>query len=151
MANRATLVAIILIVAVIGNLAVLYFVEEPMARLSLGFLLLAIIVWSSSRLGLVEMVTQSPAERVRKRRFTLLRAQVQQLLDEIRRMNWMAVDADRGFRSREQALREMDQIESRLKGLIAEIRNTAGQLSPETGEASAGGEVRVANEQIVHS
>lgn len=87
------------------------------------------------------MVTQTPAERVRKRRFTRLRSQVQQLLDEIRRLNWMAVDAERGFRDPEQAAEEMDKIEDRLNKLIAEIRSTAGQLSPET-QPSSGGEDR---------
>ncbi len=130
--RRATLEALILVAALIANGAVLYFGTDPAARLSLGLLLLALVVWAASKLGVVDLVTQLPAERVHKRRFTLLRSQVQQLLDEIRRLNWMAVDAERGFRSRETALGEMDQIEGRLKDLIEEIRSTAGQMSPET-------------------
>ncbi len=122
-----------------ADAAVLYFAEEPAARLSLGLLLLAPIVWSSARLGVVELVTQSPADKVHKRRFVQLRSQVGQLLDEIRRLNWMAVDAERGFRSREAALQEMDRIEGRLKELIEEIRVTAGQMSAEQGEAAVAG------------
>jgi hypothetical protein len=97
-----------------------------------------LIVWASARVGVVELVTQSPAERVQKRRFTRLRAQVQQLLDEIRRLNWMAVDAERGFRSREKALQEMDMIEERLKNLIQEIRSTAGQMELDVEEEEEG-------------
>lgn len=115
-------------------------VDDPWLRLSLGLLLLALIVWASARLGVVDLVMQSPAERVHKRRFVRLRSQVQQLLDEIRRLNWMAVDAERGFRSREKALREMDRIEERLKDLIAEIRTTAGQISPSDEEVEGEGE-----------
>ncbi len=137
--RRATLEALILVAALIANGAVLYFGTDPAARLSLGLLLLALVVWAASKLGVVDLVTQLPAERVHKRRFTRLRSQVQQLLDEIRRLNWMAVDAERGFRSRETALGEMDQIEGRLKDLIEEIRSTAGQMSPET-ESSPGSE-----------
>lgn len=140
MPRRPTLEAAILFIALAAVVAVLLAVEEPMARLALGLLLLAPIVWASARLGVVELVTQSPAERVHKRRFVRLRSQVQQLLDEIRRLNWMAVDAERGFRSREKALREMDRIEERLKDLIAEIRTTAGQISPSDEEVEGEGE-----------
>jgi hypothetical protein len=137
MPRRPTLEAIILIAALLADAAVLYFGAEPAARLSLGLLLLAPIVWASARLGVVELVTQTPSDRVHKRRFVRLRAQVQQLLDEIRRLNWMAVDVERGFRSREAARGEMDNIEIRLKDLIEEIRGTAGKMAEST-EAAAG-------------
>ncbi len=89
-------------------------------------------------------MTQSPSDKVHKRRFVALRGQVGQLLDEIRRLNWMAVDAERGFRSREAALQEMDRIEGRLKALIQEIRITAGQMSAEQEGAAVaeGGEAK---------
>jgi hypothetical protein len=146
MARRPTLEVVVLIASLLADMAVLFFTEEPAARLSLGLLLLAPIVWSSARLGVVELVTQSPSDKVHKRRFVQLRSQVGQLLDEIRRLNWMAVDAERGFRSREAALEEMDRIEGRLKELIQDIRVTAGQMSAEqektavaeSGEGKAG-------------
>jgi hypothetical protein len=131
MPRRPTLEVVVLIASLLADIAVLFFAEEPAARLSLGLLLLAPIVWSSARLGVVELVTQSPSDKVHKRRFVQLRSQVGQLLDEIRRLNWMAVDAERGFRSREAALEEMDRIEGRLKELIQDIRVTAGQMSAE--------------------
>jgi signal transduction histidine kinase len=137
MPRRPTLEVVILVAALIADAAVLYFGSDAAARLSLGLLLLAPIVWASARLGVVELIMQSPAERVQKRRFVRLRSQVQQLLDEIRRLNWMAVDAERGFRSREKALDEMDAIEDRLKTLIQEIRSTAGQMELEVEETEA--------------
>ncbi|NIR44292.1 MAG: hypothetical protein GWO40_23550 [Gammaproteobacteria bacterium] len=144
MPRRPTLESVILIAALLADVAVLVFVREPAARLALGLLLLAPIVWSSARLGVVELVTQAPSDKVHKRRFVRLRSQVQQLLDEIRRLNWMAVDAERGFRSREAAMREMDKIEVRLKDLIEEIRSTAGRMSAEQEESGVmeGGEAK---------
>ena len=146
MPRRPTLEFIILLAAATAEAAVLYIVDDAAVRLSLGLLLLAPIVWSASRLGLTDLLVESPSARVHKRRFVHLRGQVQQLLDEIRRLNWMAVDAERGFRSREKALREMDVIEQRLKELIQQIRSTAGQMASEnevsvekeTGEVTAG-------------
>ncbi len=135
-APRPYLEGIILAVALIANILVLLLVGDPAARLALGLLLLAPIVWASARLGVVELLTESQPDRVHKRRFTQLRNQVQQLLDEIRRMNWMAVDAERGFRSRETAIKEMDAIEVRLREIIQHIRTTAGQMTPEGKGAS---------------
>jgi hypothetical protein len=129
--RRTTLEVILLIAFIVAEGAVLYYLEDPAARLSIGVLLLAPLVWLSSRLGLADLASQSPAARIHKRRFTRLRGQVQQLLDEIRRLNWMAVDAERGFRNQDTALREMDLIEDRLKELIQEIRITAGQMAAE--------------------
>lgn len=129
---RPALDILVLIAALVGEGAVLYFIENAATRLGFGLLLLAPIVWTSSRIGLLELVTHSAAERVYKRRFMRLRAQVQQLLDEIRRLNWMAVDAARGFRNRDEAFQEMDIIEERLKALIQQIRRTAGQISAES-------------------
>jgi hypothetical protein len=144
MPRRPTLEVVVLVVSLLADAAVLYFADEPAARLSLGLLLLAPIVWAAARLGVVELVTQSPSDKVHKRRFVALRGQVGQLLDEIRRLNWMAVDAERGFRSREAALQEMDRIEGRLKALIQEIRITAGQMSAEQEGAAVteGGEAK---------
>lgn len=137
MPSRATIELSVLIAAILADGAVMLYVESPMARLVLGLLLLAIIVWSSARVGVMDLVTRTPVERIHRRRFVRLRGQVQQLLDEIRRLNWMAVDVERGFRSRQKALSEMDAIVDRLRYLVEDIRGTAGQMSD---ESEAGGE-----------
>lgn len=130
--RRPTLELISLLFLAAAEGVVLFYLRDPALRLSAGILLLAPIVWLSSRLGLSDLISQSPSARVHKRRFTRLRGQVQQLLDEIRRLNWMAVDVERGFRSREKALQEMDVIEVRLRELIQEIRTTAGHMAAES-------------------
>jgi hypothetical protein len=129
MPSRTTLELVALLASLAGEAATLLFVDNATLRLTVGLLLLAVIVWSSSRLGVADLLNQSPVRTVQQRRFVRLRSQVQQLLDEIRRLNWMAVDAERGFRNRNQALEEMDAIEERLRSLIAEIRSTAGQTT----------------------
>ncbi len=129
---RPAFEVVVLVAALVGEAAVLYYVETPLTRLSSGLFLLAPVVWASSRLGILELFTHTRAERVYRRRFVRLRAQVQQLLDEVRRLNWMAVDAERGFRNRNQALQEMDTIEQRLRELIQQIRAAAGQISAES-------------------
>jgi len=128
---RTTLERIALLAALIGEAIVLYFAVDPLLRLIVGLLLLVAIVWTSARIGVVDILGQSPPETIHKRRFGLLRAQVQQLLAEIRRLNWIAVDVERGFRTRDRALSEMDAIEERLRRLIAEIRGTAGRTNDE--------------------
>ena len=129
---RTTLERIALLAALTGEALVLYFAADPLLRLIVGLLLLAVIVWASARIGVVDILGQSPPDTIHKRRFGLLRAQVQQLLAEIRRLNWIAVDVERGFRTRDRALSEMDTIEERLRGLIAEIRGTAGRTNDES-------------------
>jgi len=128
---RTTLERIALLAALTGEALVLYFAADPLLRLIVGLLLLALIVWASARIGVVDILGQLPPDTIHKRRFGLLRAQVQQLLAEIRRLNWIAVDVERGFRTRDRALSEMDTIEERLRGLIAEIRGTAGRTNDE--------------------
>jgi hypothetical protein len=132
MPTRTTLELIVLLAAILGEAFILYFGVDPLLRLIVGLLLLALIVWVSARIGVADILIQSPPDTIHKRRFGLLRAQVQQLLAEIRRLNWIAVDVERGFRTRDRALSEMDAIEERLRSLIAEIRGTAGRTSDES-------------------
>ena len=68
---------------------------------------------------------------IRQRQFSDMRSHVVLLLDEVRRLNWMAVDEDRGFRDQDQATEEMDAIEKRLRTPVGEIRRTAGRVSVE--------------------
>ena len=107
---QAVILAMILAVAVVSDAAVIYFGDDRAMRAGLGLLMVAPIVWAAARLGVVERITESLDYR-RRRQFDQLRTRVRVLLDEIRRLNWMAVDGARGFRSREAAMREMDAIE----------------------------------------
>ena len=112
--------------AVFLEAAVLYFVENPGQRLALGMALLLPIVWMIARTRVVEAISKLPIV-IRRRQYSEMRKHVVLFMDEVKRLNWMAVDADRGFRSQDEATNEMDAIEKRLLGLVSEIRATAGR------------------------
>ena len=110
--------------------AVLYFLEDPGQRLALGMALLLPIAWMIARTRVVEAISDLPVA-IKRRQYSSMRTHVVLLLDEVRRLNWMAVDGDRGFRDQDEATREMDAIEKRLQNLVSEIRQTAGRASTE--------------------
>ena len=82
-----------------------------------------------ARTQVAEAISDLPISR--KRQYPKMRAQVVLLLAEVRRLNWMAVDEDRGFRGRDEAVAEMDAIEGRMRDLITEIPREAGRASDE--------------------
>ena len=130
------MLGLVLFAAILGESATLYFGTDSTVRLAVGLFLLAVIIWLSGRLGVVEFIIRSLRGR---RRFMRLRRTVRHLLAEVRRLNWIAVDVERGYRSGEAAAQEMDVIESRLLKLVREIRSTAGklELDPDTIISSA--------------
>jgi len=93
-----------------------------------GFLLLPII-YAADGLGIAPMLNVLPDRRERNRRFGVLRSEVMQLLDLVRRLNWLIVDLDRGVRPDEQVRAEIAVAEERLDEVLAEIRSAAGRAS----------------------
>ena len=118
-----------LFTALLLEAAVIYFLDDRSLRLSVGLALLLLIVWMFARTQVAEAISDLPIPR--KRQYPKMRAQVVLLLAEVRRLNWMAVDEDRGFRGRDEAVAEMDAIEGRMRDLITEIRREAGRASNE--------------------
>ena len=128
--------ATLLGVALIGIAVVLYSVPGPATRLGLGLLLLALIMWLSARLGVVSRIAQSLSKGYKRRRYLRLRSAVDQFLEEVRRLNWAASGAQRGFRSKEDANRDLEAVEQRMHELIGKIRASAGSSTPEPDEGS---------------
>jgi hypothetical protein len=114
---------------------VLYFLNDAAPRLIIGLLLVPIILWSGVRFEITAMDANQPRGAPRGRVFRELRSQVALLLEQIRRLNWIAVDAERGFRNQDQALSEMDEIEDKIREIITDVRRAAGRptVEPETG------------------
>ncbi len=135
--TQMVLLASILGATLIANAAVLYFGPNPATRLGLGLLLLALIIWLSARLGVVSRIAQSLSRGYKRRRFMKLRSSVDAFLDEIRRLNWAATGAERGFRSHEEATRELDALENRMHELVGKIRESAGHSIPEPDEGTS--------------
>ncbi len=123
-------VAVVMLVGVVGEALILFLGTDPVFRLRVGMLLLALIAWP-----LYYAARRFPeggtivAEQPR-RRFGRLRRWTRELLREISRLNWTVVDADRGFRNREAAKVEIDAIETRLYEIIEEIKDAAGHPDP---------------------
>ena len=116
-------------VAVLQLAAVLYFMEDRGARLLVGMVLLVPYGWVLTRTNFFTAIQSLPV--FRKRKYLKMRVQVEQMLAEVRRLNGLAVDADRGFRSREEANREMDVVEQRIVELVSNIRHHAGRVADE--------------------
>lgn len=132
--TQMLILATILGVALIANAAVLYYGPNPATRLGLGLLLLALIMWLSARLGVVSRIAQSLSKGYKRRRYVKLRSTVDRFLDEVRRLNWAAAGAERGFRGEEAAARDLDATEKRMHDLIGKIRESAGYATPEPDE-----------------
>ena len=121
----------VLISAILLDAAVLYLPSSPTLRLLFGLLLLPVILRAGSRLEVMEVLANHPRWVARGRRFRELRSQVVVLLEHVRRLNWIAVDAEHGFRDRDEARREMDAIEKQLREMITEVRQAAGRPADE--------------------
>lgn len=128
---HAISLAALLIVAGAADAAVLYFPEDPSLRLQLGLLLFVSIVLVGSRLGVVERALALVSRPFAARRYTRTRALADELLEEVRRLNWTAVDAANGVRSETDTILLMDASEARMKTLVEQIRASAGEPSPE--------------------
>ncbi len=94
-------------------------------RAILGVGWLAPIIWIPRQM---ERVARAAEEDrwARSRRYHRLRGAVSVFIDEVKRLNWLAVDASRGLREETKVQGEMDAIEDRLHGLVGEIRAAAG-------------------------
>jgi hypothetical protein len=125
--NDGTLWRVVLVLSILAEGYTLYAIPSSSARLSLGILLLTPIVWAAGRIELVDYIqTQVSTERP-LRRFKRLRTQVVQFLGEVKRLNWLAVDLQRGSSEKARLIAEMDAIEERLNGLVRRIREEAGR------------------------
>ena len=96
-----------------------------------GFLLIPIL-YGAEGLGIPKMLNVVPDETVRNRQFGVLRGQVMQLLDLVRRLNWLNVDLERGVRQEDDVKTEIAHAEQRLDEIIVEIRSVAGRTSQGT-------------------
>ena len=122
-----TFYLVALVLAVLLDALVLYFPLESASRLVIGLLLVPIILWSGIQFEVTTMEGSSSRWATRGRVFRELRSQVVLLLEHVRRLNWIAVDAERGFRNQEEAMREMDEIENEIREIITDVRKAAGR------------------------
>ena len=121
----------VLMGAVLADAAVLYFPVNPAQRVVVGLLLVPVMLWTGIQLEAMAMVTSRDRWESRGRVFRELRSQVVLLLEQVRRLNWIAVDAQRGFRDQDGAMAEMDIIEDEIREIITDVRRAAGRANAE--------------------
>ena len=121
----------VLIVSVLFDAVILYYPVDPAPRLIIGLLLVPIILWAAIRLEVNGILMTQSRWASRGRIFRELRSHVVLLLEQVRRLNWIAVDAERGFRNQDEATREMDEIEEEIREIITDVRRVAGRPSAE--------------------
>ena len=121
----------VLMAGVLADAAILYFPMDQAPRVIIGLLILPVMLWAGIRLEAMAMLTNQDRWASRGRVFRELRSQVVMLLEHVRRLNWIAVDAERGFRDRDDAMREMDAIEDEIRDMISDVRRAAGKPTSE--------------------
>jgi len=119
--------ALLLAVAVVLDAGILFYMPGSWMRLAFGLWLLAAIIIFASQLELGGLIGTLGRSSPRPRRFPMLRASVGDLLAEVRRLNWLVVDMDRGFRDRETVAADIQMTERRMEELLREIWKNAGK------------------------
>ena len=107
----------------------MYIDIAPWLRVLVAGLLLIPIIYAADGLGIAAMLNVMPDRRVRHRRFGVLRSEVIQLLDVVRRLNWLNFDLERGIRDNDVVKAEIAFAERRLNEILGEIRRAAGRSS----------------------
>jgi len=123
--------AVLLAFSVVLEGAILLTVSNPWWRLTLGLWLLALIIVFASQVKMPGLIGELSTTSIRRRQFPLLRKTTGALLDQVRRLNWLVVDMDRGFRDRDTVKMEIQATERRMAELLIEIRKTAGRMEPD--------------------
>ena len=143
MASRSGFDPVILgiqfVAAVIVEGVVLFFVEPAGTRLFFGLVLLLPIMWPAvwmARHGLIGKVTEIVTDPSRRRQFLKLRSLTGQLLEDVRRLNWLAVDVKRGVRRNEGSAADLEAVKRRLHELVDRMTAAAGLGEPAPKDSS---------------
>jgi len=120
----------VLFLALFLGAAAMYMDIMPWIRVLVAGFLLFPIIYAADGLGIAAMLNVLPNRNTRNRRFGIPRSEVMQLLDVVRRLNWLTVDLERGVRNDDDVKAEIAVAERRLDEILAEIRGAAGRSSP---------------------
>ena len=112
------LYTLVLITAFFLDAVVIFVFTDATLRVILGLLFLLPIIWAADALGIADVISDLPRTKVRHRQFGALRSHVRLLLDVVRRMNWLAVDLERGIRIPSEVEEELDGAYERLKEIV---------------------------------
>lgn len=118
--------AVLFFALLLGSVA-MYIEIAPWLRLLVAGFLLFPIIYAADGLGIAQLMNVLPQRRVRHRQFGVLRSEVMQLLDVVRRLNWLTVDLERGVRNKDAVTAEIAFAERRLGEILDEIRDAVGR------------------------
>ncbi len=122
------LLGLLLLAGIAGEVFVLYAVEDPVSRVRLGLLCIAVIVWPLAMAAKRPALATTRAPSVRHRgRFFLLRRRVEEFLREVTRLNWLVLDTKRSSGIARGRQDEIDTVKQDLRELLDEIFRAAGQ------------------------
>ena len=124
---EAIVLTVLLLVLCAAEGGVLFFMTHAGMRFVVGMLLLAPIILSGSKLGVVDQFLQVVSRTIYARRHRRFRSLVDQLLEEVRRLSATAVDGKRGVRPPETTNELLDSLEVGIRDLVTRIRTTAGE------------------------
>lgn len=119
----------VLFFALLLGAAAMFIEINPWLRVLVAACLLLPIIYAADGLGIAQLLNVLPDRRVRDRRFGVLRSEVMQLLDVVRRLNWLRVDLKRGIRNADDVKAQIALAEQRLDEILAEVRAAAGRPS----------------------
>ena len=111
--------------AVLVEFAALALVLTPNVRLAIGAAALVPLIWIPNRLAMLA-ASRGEVLQAKSRRFLRLRRLTEIMLEEVRRLNGLTVDARRGVRDVGKTENEIQGIESRLHSIVDELRGVAG-------------------------
>ena len=120
---------IVLFFALFLGAAAMYMDITPWIRVLVAAFLLFPIIYAADGLGIAPMLNVLPDRSIHKRQFGVLRSEVIQLLDLVRRLNWLNVDLERRVRNEDDVKAEIAVAEKRLDEILTKIRGAAGRSS----------------------
>ena len=124
------IIGTLFVVAVIIEGVILLFVEPAGNRLLFGMLTLLPImwpvVWATGHFGYFGIAAKDLSDPSQRRKFLRLRALTAQLIENIRRLNWLSVDALRGLRRSEDIASDLDAVKRRLHEIVDRLPEAAG-------------------------
>lgn len=131
---RSLFLGSVLALAVGAEAYVLYFLDVPGFRVGMGLLFLALIMWTSARLGSATRLSRVLTRDFKVRRFTRLRGLMDELVATVRLLNGLKVGVQEERTRSDAADLELRQSERRIDELIVQIKDAAGKADPRVTE-----------------
>ena len=134
MFSRTVNVALLFFAVALDSI-ILYFFSEPMVRLVLGLGAIMPIALISASVGLPERFNQEETKPLKPRRFLALRSNVDRLLGEIKRFNWLVYDKERGVRRAGSVESDLEACRAGMEEALRRVFETAGKPDEEVERA----------------